>query len=70
MKHAYFWRFLLNIVFGFKSTNKKFAFNELTNLKVLIVKFQVSSLDLYFGSMLINLSCKSASKPLNAQYCT
>jgi len=34
------------------------------------VKFQASSLDLYFGSMLINHSCKSASKPLNAQYCT
>jgi len=39
-------------------------------LKVLIVKFQASSLDLYFGSLLINLSCKSASKNLNEQYCT
>ena len=38
-------------------------------LKVLIAKFHASSLDLYFGSMLINLSCKSASKPLNAHYC-
>jgi len=28
--------------------------------------FQASSLDLYFGSMLINLSCKSGGKPLNA----
>jgi len=38
--------------------------------KVFLVKFQVSCLDLYFGSMLIHLSCKSASKPLNARYCT
>jgi len=31
--------------------------------KVLIVKYQASCLDLYLGSLLINLSCKGASKP-------
>jgi len=38
-------------------------------LKVLIVKFQASTLD-QCHHLLINLSCKSASKPANAQYCT
>jgi len=38
-------------------------------LKVLIVKFQASTLD-QCHHLLINLSCISASKPLNAQYCT
>jgi len=33
MKRVYFWRFLLNIMFGFKPTNKKFAFIELTSFK-------------------------------------
>ena len=37
--------------------------------KVLIVKFQASTLD-QCHRLLINLSCISASKPLNAQYCT
>ena len=43
----------------------KSAFIELTNLNILIVKFQASTLDQY-QHLLINLSCKSASKPLNA----
>ena len=38
-------------------------------LKVLIVKFQTSTLD-QCHHFLINLSCKSASIPLNAHYCT
>ena len=37
-------------------------------LKVLIVKFQASTLD-QCHHLLINLSCISASEPLNAQYC-
>jgi len=35
-------------------------------LKVLILKFQASALDHHH--LFVNLSCKSASKPLNAQY--
>ena len=38
-------------------------------LEVLIVKFQVSTLD-HCHHLFINLSCTSASKPLNAQYYT
>jgi len=38
-------------------------------LKVLMMKFQVSTLD-QCHHLLINLSCKSASKLLHAQYCT
>ena len=38
-------------------------------LIVLIVKFQASTLD-QCHHLFINLSCISASKPLNAQYCT
>ena len=38
-------------------------------LKVLIVKFQASTLD-QCHHLFINLSCISVSKPLNAQYCT
>ena len=53
-------------VFWFNPTNKKSAFIE---LKVLIVKFQASTLE-QCNHLLINLSCTNASKPLNAQYCT
>jgi len=56
-------------VFRFKPTNKKPALIELASLKILIVKFQASTLD-QCHHLLINLSCKSASKPFNAQYCT
>ena len=55
-------------VFRFKPTNKKSAFIELRSFK----SFDNEVLILYFGSMLpfvhnkLNLSCKSASKPLNA----
>jgi len=52
-----------------KTTNKKSAFNELTSFKTLIVKFQASTLD-QCHHLLISLSCKSASEPLNAQYFT
>ena len=38
-------------------------------LKVLMVKFHAFTLD-QCHHLLINLFCKSASKPLNAQYCT
>jgi len=52
------------VAFRFKPTNKKSAFNELTSFK----SFDSEVPSFYFGSMplLINLSCKSASKPLNA----
>jgi len=59
MKRPCFCRFLLN--------NKKFAFIELTSFK----RFDSKVPSFYFGSMPpFAHSCKSASKPLHAQYCT
>ena len=56
-------------VFRITPTNEKSAFIELTSFKSLVVKFQASTLD-QCHNLFINLSCISASKPLNAQYCT
>ena len=61
--------FSWTIVFRFKPTNEKSAFIELRSFKSLIVKFQASTLD-QCHHLLINLSCKSASEPVNAQYYT
>ena len=47
-----------------KSKNQKSAFIETTVLKVLIEKFPASTLD-HCHHLLVNLFCKSASKPLN-----
>jgi len=63
MKRACFWRFLLNNCIR---TNKTTAFINFTSFKSCdIVKFKASTLD-QCHHLLINLSCKSASKPLNA----
>jgi len=57
MKRACLWLFLLK--------NQKSAFIELTSFKSLIAKFQASTLD-QCHHLLINLSCKRASQPVNA----
>jgi len=57
--------FSWTIVFRFKPTNKKSALIELTGFKSFDSK--VSS---FYRHLLINFSCKSTRKPLNAQYCT
>ena len=59
MKRACFRRFLLN---NCVPINKNVCFQRID--KVLIVRFQASALD-QCHHLLINLSCKSASKPLN-----
>jgi len=61
MKRACFWRFLLN---NGVPTNKCLLSLNWQVLKVLIVKFQASTLD-HCQHLLISLSCKSATKPLN-----
>jgi len=47
LKRACFWRFLQNILFGFKPTNNKFTFTELTMFKT----FDRKVPSYYFGSM-------------------
>jgi len=67
MKRACFWRFLPEQLCSYLSWQIKslLSLNWLV-LKVLIVKFQASTLD-QRHNLLINLFCKSARKPLDAR---
>jgi len=56
------------IVYRFEPTNRSLL-SLIQVLNILIVKFQDSTLH-QCHHLLINFTCKSACKPLNAQYCT